>query len=65
MSNQKFEVGDRVSTPAGVGKVVFWRFGSPDYSQVVAYGVLLDSKRDQYTYSGTIFPYNDVKEEKK
>lgn len=65
MSKQEFDVGDRVITPHGAGKVVFWRFGSPDFSQVVAYGVLLDSKKDQYNYSGTVYPYKDVKPEKK
>lgn len=64
MSKQEFDVGDRVITPGGPGKVVYWRFGSPDFSQVVAYGVLLDSKKDTYGYNGTVYSYKSVKAEK-
>lgn len=58
--DKKFEVGDCVITPQGYGKVSHWRFGAPDYTHVVAYSVILDIKKDQYGYSGTIFPANQV-----
>jgi hypothetical protein len=62
---QEFDVGDRVITPGGTGKVAYWRFGFPDFSEVVAYGVILDSKKGEYGYSGTTYSYKEVKAEEK
>jgi hypothetical protein len=59
-SIQQFQVGDHVVTPDGPGRVAFWRFGPPTYTQVVAYSVKLDARQEEYNYSGTMYPADRV-----
>lgn len=53
--------GDRVLTPIGPGTVVYVRFGGPRYVEVEAISVLLDSRRGQAGYSGTLFRPEEVR----
>lgn len=64
-----FDKGDRVMTPDGPGSVVFRRMGGSFYADVKAYSVCLDHKKAESekppfpSYTGTMYPASDVKEE--
>jgi len=58
---ERYEVGDRVMTPDGPGAVSHYRFGPPDYTQVIAYSVRLDAKKSDYNYAGSMYPADKVK----
>lgn len=59
-----FEKGDRVNTHLGPGEVVYKRMQAPDYTQVLAYCVKLDNKKNiGPTYNGTIIPADKVSAE--
>lgn len=51
----QFDKGARVMTPHGPGEVVSKRMKGPDYTEVAAYCVCLDSKKGQGTYTGTAY----------
>lgn len=55
-----FEAKDRVSTPMGPGAVVYKRMAPPTYSEVESYSVVLDARKDQPNYHGTIFQASQV-----
>jgi len=55
-----FDQGDRVMTPGGVGTVKYRRMGSPDYSEVVAYSVVLDHANHNPLYTGSLYPAKEV-----
>lgn len=57
----RFGVGDAVMTPQGPGKISHWRYGAPDYLRIEAYSVILDKRKNDFGYSGTMFPAKDVK----
>lgn len=65
MSNQVFEAQARVITPEGPGTVIYKRMKPPEYSQVAAYSVRLDSRKDHPGYFGTIYTPDQLKEEGK
>ena len=48
--------GQRVTTPQGPGTVAYQRLAAPDYREAEAVSVVLDAKRQQPGYVGTIFP---------
>ena len=52
--------GDIVLTPQGFGKVAYIRMRSPNYSEIEAVSVVLDSKMWETGYTGTIFPSSEV-----
>lgn len=62
-----FDRGDKVMTPMGPGTVVYRRMASPSYAEVDAYSVALDHKVAEAqkppfpSYSGTVFPAEQVK----
>jgi hypothetical protein len=64
-----FDKGDRVSTPAGTGTILYRRMAAPDYNSVAAYSVCLDTKKIESEkppfpfYSGTIFKAEEVSQE--
>jgi hypothetical protein len=39
-----FKAKDRVKTPYGVGSIIYTRMAAPNYNEVAAYSVCLDSK---------------------
>ena len=51
-----FQQGQRVTTPLGAGHVAYQRMAPPDYRDAEVVSVVLDAKRVQPNYSGTIFP---------
>mgnify|MGYP003403044754 CR=1 FL=1 len=55
-----YDKGDKVSTPDGLGTVVYKRMKAPDYSKVEVYSVRIDSKCNTTNYSGTIYLAKDV-----
>lgn len=55
-----FTQGQRVSTPYGLGSVAYQRMAPPDYSAAEAVSVVLDVKRAQLGYTGTILAASDV-----
>ena len=63
-----FKLGTRVQTPHGVGTIVGNRMMSPSYNEVGSYIVSLDAKQAASnkppfpSYTGTVFPANQVKE---
>lgn len=59
-SSTVFLAGDRVVTPLGPGRVAYVRMAAPDYTQVQAVAVVLDSEQTNPTYTGTIFAATDV-----
>jgi len=65
---KQFDRGDKVMTPLGPGKVNYKRMAAPTYAEAEVYSVLLDDKVEATkhppypSYSGTIFPAEDVKE---
>lgn len=52
--------GTEVYTPMGKGKIAWIRMGAPSYSQPETISVLLDTKREHYGYSGTVFNVREV-----
>lgn len=52
--------GDRVSTSRGKGTVAYVRMAPPTFSEVDAVSVVLDSKRGQLGYTGTILDSSQV-----
>lgn len=55
-----YQRGDRVSTSRGPGTVAYQRMAPPDYCEVDAVSVVLDSERTRLGYAGTIFRAADV-----
>ena len=55
--------GDRVLTPYGRGTVAYVRMAAPDYREPEAVSVILDAKRGQLGYAGTIVPAASVSPE--
>jgi len=66
MEATMFDMNDRVTTPKGNGKVAYRRMRSPDYIEVEAYSVILDSAMEAAnlppfpSITGTIFSAKDV-----
>lgn len=62
-----FDMGDRVVTPYGSGRVRSRRMLGPTYTEVASYSILLDEKVEATkhppfpNYSGTVVPAQDVK----
>ncbi len=56
-----FNQGQKVNTPKGTGIVVYIRMAPPDWNNPKAVSVFLDARRNDYNYSGTIFPAEQVK----
>ena len=56
-----YYTGDKVMTPLGMGVVVSVRRAPPTYSTVAAYYVILESKKYDANYNGTVFSAADVK----
>jgi len=52
--------GTRVDTPLGRGTVVSRRMRPPNYSEIDAVSVRLDSRREDRRYTGTMFDIKDV-----
>lgn len=52
--------GDRVSTALGKGTVAYVRMAPPTYTEVEAVSVVLDAKRGQPGYTGTILDSSQV-----
>ncbi len=50
-----FDTGTRVTTPAGDGFVAYVRMGGPDFGSVSSVSVVLDSKKNEHGYTGTIY----------
>lgn len=55
-----FHKGQRVNTPMGPGSVAYQTMEPPDYREVLSVSVILDSRRDNDNYSGTIFSAKKV-----
>ena len=53
-------IGTRVTTPLGLGTVVYVRMAPPDYNTVEVVSVALDVRRGDPRYGGTIFKIDDV-----
>jgi len=53
--NDRFEIGERVTTPLGSGRVVFQRMAPPTYARPEAVSVKLDVKAFEPGYKGTVF----------
>ena len=52
--------GDRVRTINGKGTVAYVRKGGQDFAEVVAVSVVLDDKRSQVGYTGSMYPVGEV-----
>ena len=52
--------GTRVLTPLGPGGVTYVRMAPPTFAEPAAVSVVLDSRRDDLNYTGTIFAALDV-----
>jgi hypothetical protein len=57
---ERFDKGDRVSTPYGAAEVQYRRMQPPDYSEVACYSVRLMAQWHDCSYSGTIVPAAEV-----
>lgn len=55
-----FTKGERVETPLGRGNVAYQRMKGPTYSEAEAVSVVLDNRRNDYNYTGTMFAAIDV-----
>lgn len=53
--------GERVNTSQGPGTVKYVRMGGDNFSEVVVVSVELDSRKDVWNYTGTIFVASQVK----
>ena len=60
-----FEQGQKVITPLGTGRVAYQMLKPPDYNEAISVSVILDSKRNYVSYSGTKFKAEDVKDAEK
>lgn len=60
---KQFNIGDRVLTPGGKGRVVYRRMAPPDYSEVAAYSVFLDNVNEQLLRPTSIYPADQISEE--
>lgn len=60
-----YEAQERVITPEGPGTVIYKRMKPPEYSEVAAYSVKLDSRKDHPNYHGTIYAPDQLKPEVK
>jgi hypothetical protein len=58
-----YRLGDRVRTPYGAGTVAYVRMSPPDFRTIAAVSVVLDSRRADPRYTGTIVPANQVQPE--
>ncbi len=56
--------GQRVKTPLGDGTVCYVRMGwtSSKYADITHVSVLLDKKKNNILYSGTLFPIEQITE---
>ena len=54
--HRQYRQGDRVQTPNGPGSVAYQRMAAPDYAEVAAVSVVLDSEQTRAGYTGTVFP---------
>lgn len=57
----KFEQSQEVMTPKGKGRVAYQIMKGPDYEEAMSVSVILDSKKSYISYSGTLFPAEEVK----
>lgn len=55
-----YTIGQPVNTPDGPGTVGFVRMAPPNYSQPEAVSVILNSKRNNPNYKGTMYSANVV-----
>ncbi len=55
-----FQQGDPVDTPVGPGRVAYVRMAPPTYSTPEAVSVVLDARRGDPRYTGSIFSASDV-----
>lgn len=55
-----FETGQRVLAKGQPGTVAYQRMAPPDYVHALTVSVVLDSKRSQPGYRGTVFLAVDV-----
>jgi len=51
---------DLVMTPGGVGRIAYVRNAPPSFSEPLAVSVILDSKKNYPTYTGTTYLARDV-----
>jgi hypothetical protein len=51
-----------VSTPLGLGTVVYVRMAPPNFTEMAAVSVALDAKLNRAGYTGTMFDADDVSE---
>lgn len=58
-----FSQGDRVIANGKSGRVAFIRYAPPDFSQVDAVSVILDERKHDPRYKGSIFPAEQVQKE--
>jgi hypothetical protein len=54
--------GSKVNTPKGIGKVLYVRMAPPSYSEVASVSVILESKKNDPKYTGSIFSAQDITE---
>lgn len=52
--------GMPVNTPNGKGKVGYVRMRAPEYSVPEAVSVVLDNRKDDPAYKGTVFPAEEI-----
>lgn len=57
----QFWQGDRVETSLGRGTVAYQRMAPPTYSYAESVSVVLDTRRQDPAYRGTIFPADQVR----
>mgnify|MGYP001587154187 FL=1 len=59
---EEFQAGQRVKVLSmnETGTIAYARMGWPDYNKAIAYSVVLDSKRKQLNYQGTVVPADQV-----
>jgi len=60
MQPQPISRGDRVEANGQPGTVAYVRLAPPTYREPAAVSVVLDARRDQPGYCGTIFPAGQV-----
>lgn len=63
MDTSWITAGIRVTTPQGSGVVKYVRMKPPTYSMPVAVSVALDSRKEDWKYSGTMFAAKEIKPE--
>lgn len=55
-----FSITNKVYTKFGLGTILYQRMSPPEYNKVQVYSILLDSKRDNPGYAGTLIKPEDV-----